>query len=205
VVALVHIYKHRPSFSHVSSPSLNASIESSLLFITSSIFAIAIVSENRRTLVLKALPSQCLTYKMTFLDLMSQEIAPSDVLIRISHVTLLCMSINMTTTQQVPPACGVPDNVIDALFGRGLSATDWQHELIAQGYKWIPGLRNIIIRREFYFFKSEIERLLAEPPTPTPNGGKSNSCKSVHRRIKGETGERGQRLHEGRLFGPEAS
>jgi hypothetical protein len=142
---------------------------------------------------------------MTFLDLISQEIAPSDVSIRISHVILLCMSINMATTQQVPPACGVPDHVIDTLFGRGLSATDWQHELIAQGYNWIPGLRNIIIRREFYFFKSEIEMLLAEPPTPTPNGGKSNSCKSVHRRIKGETGERGQRLHEGRLFGPEAS
>ena len=107
----------------------------------------------------------------------------------------------------ISPAYGVPEEILDALLGHGLDEIGWQQELARQGYQWVKGLRNIIIKRELWFFKDEIERFLAEPSIPTVNGRKfrSNSCRSIHLRIQGKTGEHDQRLREGRLCGPEAS
>jgi hypothetical protein len=119
-------------------------------------------------------------------------------------------SNTMTTSmhsQQLSQPYGVPVEVLNGLLGRGLDETGWQQELTRQGYTWVKGLRNIIIRLEMWYFKDEIECFLAEPSTPTMNSRKcrSNSCRSIYLRIQGKTGEHDQRLQEGRLCGPEAS
>jgi hypothetical protein len=103
------------------------------------------------------------------------------------------------------PNTEIPDHAIDALFGRGHDAEKWKTELEEQGYIWNPGLRNRIIGRQFLFFKDEIGRLLSGPATRRADGTISNSCKSILEVLKGETGERAQRLQNRRLFGPESS
>jgi hypothetical protein len=104
---------------------------------------------------------------------------------------------------QVPPTHGVPNHIIDSLLGRGQNAIEWQRELEGMHYIWRPILRSAIIRRELWYFKGEIEELLAQPNTNTRPGPKSNSCRSILLRIQGHTGERQQRLVLKRLCGPE--
>jgi hypothetical protein len=52
------------------------------------------------------------------------------------------------------------DTAIEALLGRGLYYNQWRGEFERGGHKWTPGLKNIIIRREYEFFKEEILRLM---------------------------------------------
>lgn len=99
----------------------------------------------------------------------------------------------------------IPDGAIDALFGQGYNAEQWKVALEAQGYIWSPGLKTRIIGLQFLFFKEEIGRLLSAPATRRADGTISNSCKSILEVLKGETGERDQRLQDRRLFGPESS
>jgi hypothetical protein len=104
---------------------------------------------------------------------------------------------------EVPPTHGVPNQVIDSLLGQGLDAADWQRQLELLHYTWRPILRSSMIRRELWYFKNEIEQLIALPNTNTGPGPKSNSCRSILLKIQGKTGEREQRLRIKRLCGPE--
>jgi hypothetical protein len=135
-----------------------------------------------------------------------------DIEIETTQIMAVIETRNAMTTMtsqllHISFAYGVPEEILDALLGRGLDEIGWQQELTRQGYPWAKGLRNVIIKRELWYFKDEIERFLAEPSTPIVNGRKfrSNSCRSIHLRIQGKTGEHDQRLREGRLCGPEAS
>jgi hypothetical protein len=101
-------------------------------------------------------------------------------------------------------AIGVPDAVIIGLLGKGWSYTDWQKEIERLGYTWNEGLRLRIIKKEYLLFKSEIGQLLSQPNTSNSLKSRSNSFKSIIKRIKGKTGERDQRLQEGKLFGSDA-
>jgi hypothetical protein len=103
------------------------------------------------------------------------------------------------------PRTDIPDVAIDALFGLGYDAARWKMELERQRYTWYPGLKSRIKGRQFLFFKEEIGRLLSAPPIRRTDGTISNSCKSILEVLKGETGERDQRLQDRRLFGPESS
>jgi hypothetical protein len=104
-----------------------------------------------------------------------------------------------------PPSHEELDEFIDTiLLGHGFDAIEWQQRLTQDGFTWTHHMRNYILKKEFWFFKSEIERLISEDPRPTALGGRSNSCKSVLMKIKEESGEREQILLKGRLFGPEA-
>jgi hypothetical protein len=113
------------------------------------------------------------------------------------------MAMN-TEPIQVPPPHGIPNSAIDALFGRGLDRTGWRTELERDNYTWVPGLKNRIIKREIWFFKAEIGRLLAAPNTNQGRTSKSNSRKSVLKQMKGKTGERATRLQSRTLFSPDA-
>jgi hypothetical protein len=106
----------------------------------------------------------------------------------------------------------VPDETIDALFGRGLSYHDWREILENDGVTWSGSLKNTIIRREFLFFKSEILHLKYEPrkgrvrrDQPDPN-----SLKTILERLKGEPWMEGapsgrkERMLNGRLLGKDA-
>jgi hypothetical protein len=97
------------------------------------------------------------------------------------------------------------DTAIDALFGQGYNAERWKIELEGQGYIWKPGLKTRIKGRQFLFFKEEIGCLLSASATRRADGTMSNSCKSILEVLKGETGERDQRLQSRRLFGTESS
>ena len=105
----------------------------------------------------------------------------------------------------------VPNSIIDQLFGKGLGYSDWEREIIRQGYKWNENVMNQIIKREFGYFKNEFLILEAQENTATgkrsPN---SNSLESILKRIKGEKwskkmpDEKAERLRDGRLFGRDA-
>lgn len=97
-----------------------------------------------------------------------------------------------------------PDSVIRSLLGKGGSYADWQREITRQGYTWSEGLRLRIIRMEYLLFKPEIGELLAQPNTNGSLKSRSNSYKSITKRLKGKTGERQQRMQEETLFGSDA-
>jgi hypothetical protein len=113
------------------------------------------------------------------------------------------MSASAQTVQPQPPN-GIPDSVIDSLFGQGLDRDGWRRELERNHYTWVPALKNRIIKREILFFKLEIGLLLSAPNTNPGNKLKSNSRKSILKRLKGKTGERATRLANGTLCGPDA-
>jgi hypothetical protein len=104
----------------------------------------------------------------------------------------------------------VPDWVIDGLFGRGLGYGDWKKELSGLKYRWSESLKYRIIKREYEFFKEEIQRLKSEPNTGKGSGPKTNSLESILKRLKGEVwikgvlDEKDQRTRDGRLLGKDA-
>lgn len=98
----------------------------------------------------------------------------------------------------------MPDAVIGTLLGKGWGYSDWQRQIESLGYSWSEGLRLRIIKKEYLLFKPEIHELLSQPNTNGSLKSRSNSYKSITKRIKGKTGERERRLNEGRLFGCEA-
>ena len=99
------------------------------------------------------------------------------------------------------------DTVIEELLGQGFGYAEWEKELVSRGFTWSPNLRNIIIDKEFWFFKDEIEQLLLQPSITQGTNSKSNSIVSILKRLKGEEwvegipDEREKRLRTRRLFG----
>ena len=67
-----------------------------------------------------------------------------------------------------------------------------------------------IIKKEYEFFKEEIQRLKSEPNTGKGSGPKTNSLESILKRLKGEVwikgvlDEKDQRRRDGRLLGKDA-
>jgi hypothetical protein len=108
----------------------------------------------------------------------------------------------------------VPLAVIDTLLGQGLGYDDWETRLRSQGYGdlWNENLKNIIIKREFEYFKVEILRLRGEPNTASKGKDvqKTNSSESIMKRLqgqewaKGKRSEREQRMKSKTLLGKDA-
>lgn len=96
---------------------------------------------------------------------------------------------------------------MDGLLGLGLGYADWETHLKDQGYSWDESIKLAIIKRELtHFFKEEILQMIDEPNT-APRGrdiAKSNSARSIFRRLKGKTGEWEQRRQDRRLLGRDA-
>lgn len=104
----------------------------------------------------------------------------------------------------------VPDAVIEDFLGSGLSSSEWPAEVTKRGYAWYPGLKNIIIEKQWERFKPEIQRLQSEPKIAQSSRFKSNSLESISKRLKGEPwaegrpDEREERLRTRRLLGKDA-
>jgi len=103
------------------------------------------------------------------------------------------------------------DTTIDQLLGQGLGYDDWKMELEnIGGFAWTEGVKNIIIKKEFSFFKEEILRLQSEPNTTPGLKSKTNSLESILKRlqglewVKGVPDEMATRKRVGRLLGRDA-
>jgi len=120
----------------------------------------------------------------------------------------------MPTNEQYITTWTNPDAIlgmtIDEFLGRGLGYAQWKIELEARRLTWNANLRNTIIDREFLYFMSEIEQLLAEPNIAQGTGTKSNSLASILKRLKGEVwvegkpAEEEERRRTRRLYGKDA-
>jgi hypothetical protein len=54
------------------------------------------------------------------------------------------------------------DTIIGQLLGQGLGYDDWKRKLEnLGGFTWNESIKNIIIKKEFSFFREEILRLIA--------------------------------------------
>jgi hypothetical protein len=78
------------------------------------------------------------------------------------------------------------DAVIQDFLGLGLGYSDWPEEVRKRNHVWYPGLEKVIIKKEFEYFKDEILRLKSEPAIAQSSRAKSNSLKSILKRLKGE-------------------
>jgi hypothetical protein len=103
------------------------------------------------------------------------------------------------------------DTAIGQLLGQGLGYDDWKTELESLGgFTWTENLKNLIIKREFNFFKEEILTLQSQPNTAQGLKTKTNSLESILKRlqglewVKGVPGEMEKRKREGRLLGKDA-
>jgi hypothetical protein len=97
------------------------------------------------------------------------------------------------------------------LLGQGLGYDDWKTELESLGgFTWTENLKNLIIKREFNFFKEEILTLQSQPNTAQGLRTKTNSLESILKRlqglewVKGVPGEMEKRKRKGRLLGKDA-
>ncbi|KAH8794857.1 hypothetical protein BGZ57DRAFT_326890 [Hyaloscypha finlandica] len=120
----------------------------------------------------------------------------------------------MSSKQTSLPHYGVPDVEIESLLGQGRSYDEWKVRLKNHGYGglWNENLKNMIIKREFEKFKTEILRLQAEP-NEAPSGKdvqKTNSLESILKRLQGQDwangkpNEKVQRMRDRRLLGKDA-
>lgn len=104
----------------------------------------------------------------------------------------------------------VPDAVIEDFLGLGLAYSEWPAEVRKRNYVWYPALKNIIIKKQWEYFKPEIQVLRLEPRIGQPSRSKSNSLESILMRLKGEPwaegrpDEREERLRTHRLLGKDA-
>jgi hypothetical protein len=103
------------------------------------------------------------------------------------------------------------DTTIGQLLGQGLGYNDWKMELESLGgFTWTENLKNIIIKKEFSFFKEEILTLQSEPNTAHGLKTKTNSLESILKRlqglewVKGVPDEMEKRKRDGRLLGKDA-
>ena len=103
------------------------------------------------------------------------------------------------------------DTTIDQLLGQGLSYDDWKTELEnIGGFSWTESVKNLIIKKEFSFFKEEIQRLQSEPNTTPGLKSKTNSLESILKRlqglewVKGVPDEMEKRKRDGRLLSRDA-
>ena len=120
------------------------------------------------------------------------------------------MSLHTQSEQVLLRNEAVLDRTIGKLLGQGLGYDDWKKELERLGRFWTESLKNIIIKREFSFFKDEILRLQSEPNTAHGMKLKTNSLESILKRlqglewVKGVPSEMDQRKRDGRLLGKDA-
>ena len=103
------------------------------------------------------------------------------------------------------------DTIIGQLLGQGLGYDDWKRKLEnLGGFTWNESIKNIIIKKEFNFFKKEILRLQSEPNTARGLKSKTNSLESILKRlqglewVKGVPNEMEQRKRDSRLLGKDA-
>jgi hypothetical protein len=103
------------------------------------------------------------------------------------------------------------DTIIGQLLGQGLGYDDWKRKLQSLGgFTWNESIKNIIIKKEFSFFREEILRLIAEPNKSRKLKSRTNSLESILKRlqglewVKGMPNEMEQRKRDGRLLGKDA-
>jgi hypothetical protein len=103
------------------------------------------------------------------------------------------------------------DTIIGRLLGQGLGYDDWKRKLEnLGGFTWNESIKNIIIKKEFSFFREEILRLIAEPNKSRKLKSRTNSLESILKRlqglewVKGMPNEMEQRKRDGRLLGKDA-
>jgi hypothetical protein len=103
------------------------------------------------------------------------------------------------------------DTIIGQLLGQGLGYNDWKRKLQnLGGFTWNESIKNIIIKKEFSFFKEEILRLMSEPNKSRRLKSKTNSLESILKRLQGlewvngMPNEMEQRKRDGRLLGKDA-
>jgi hypothetical protein len=103
------------------------------------------------------------------------------------------------------------DDIIGQLLGQGLGYDDWKRKLQnLGGFTWNESIKNIIIKKEFIFFKEEILLLMSEPNKSRRLKSKTNSLESILKRlqglewVKGMPNEMEQRKRDGRLLGKDA-
>jgi hypothetical protein len=121
------------------------------------------------------------------------------------------MSTHTRTRQLLLENDGLFDTIISKLLGQGLGYDDWKRELESrEGFTWSETLKNVIIKKEFSFFRKEILRLQSEPNTARGPQSKTNSLESILKRLqglewaKGVPNEMEQRRRDGRLLGKDA-
>jgi len=121
------------------------------------------------------------------------------------------MSTHTLPAQSLLENGAVLDTIIGKLLGQGLGYDDWKRELESLGgFTWTESLKNIIIKKEFNFFKKEILRLQSEPNTARGLKSKTNSLESILKRlqglewVKGVPNEMEQRKRDSRLLGKDA-
>jgi hypothetical protein len=103
------------------------------------------------------------------------------------------------------------DIIIGSLLGHGLGYDDWKRELESLGgFTWTESLKNVVIKKEFGFFREEILRLQSEPNATRGLKSKTNSLESILKRlqglewVKGVPNEMEQRKRDVRLLGKDA-
>jgi hypothetical protein len=102
------------------------------------------------------------------------------------------------------------DNAIHEFLGLGLPYSAWPEEVKRRNYTWYPGLEKVIIQKEYEFFRDEIQNLRLEPTIVQSSRVKSNSLKSILKRLKGEVwmdgypAEREERFQKRRLLSMDA-
>jgi hypothetical protein len=121
------------------------------------------------------------------------------------------MSTHTRTGQLLLENDGLLDTIISKLLGQGLGYDDWKRELESrEGFTWSEAFKNVIIKKEFSFFRKEILRLQSEPNTARGPKSKTNSLESILKRLqglewaKGVPNEMEQRRRDGRLLGKDA-
>jgi hypothetical protein len=101
----------------------------------------------------------------------------------------------MSTNEQYTTTWTNPDATlgmtIDEFLGRGLGYAQWGKELEARGLTWNANLRNTFIDREFLYFTSEIERLLAEPNTAQGQARRATLSRASSSDLRVKYGSRG--------------
>lgn len=102
------------------------------------------------------------------------------------------------------------DAAIQDILGLGLPYSAWRGEVERRNHVWYPNLEKVIIQKEYEFFKDEIQHLRLEPNIVQSSRVKSNSLKSILKRLKGELWMDGCpneweiRLHSRRLLSESA-
>lgn len=102
------------------------------------------------------------------------------------------------------------NKAIQEFLGLGLPYSAWPKEVERRNHTWYPGLEKIIIQKEYELFRDEIQRLRLEPTVVQSSRVKSNSLKSILKRLKGEpwmdgcSAEWEERLHNRRLLSVDA-
>ena len=107
----------------------------------------------------------------------------------------------LSPTQKCRTDPALLDAAIQEFLGVGLGYSDWPEEIKRRNHVWYPGLEKIIIKKEFENFKDEIQLFRSEPAIAQSSRAKSNSLKSILKRLKGEPWmDGGENEWEGRFL-----